>query len=54
MVIAVHNSSFIGGSMGVAVGEKVARAIDLAVDEDAPLIIVAASGGARSRKASTA
>jgi acetyl-CoA carboxylase beta subunit len=30
LVIAVHNFHFIGGSMGVAVGEKVSRAFDLA------------------------
>lgn len=47
VVIAVHNFSFIGGSMGVAVGEKVARAIDLAGELGSPLIIVVASGGAR-------
>jgi acetyl-CoA carboxylase carboxyl transferase subunit beta len=50
VVIAVHNASFLAGSMGVAVGEKVARAIDLAVDDDVPLIIVAASGGARMQE----
>ncbi len=48
--IVVHNSTFRGGSMGVAVGEKVARAIDRAADEDIPLIIVSASGGARQQE----
>ena len=47
LVIAVHNFSFIGGSMGVAVGEKIARSIDLAAELDVPLVIVVASGGAR-------
>ena len=50
VVIAVHNFSFIGGSMGVAVGEKVARACDYAGDEGLPLVIVAASGGARMQE----
>jgi len=49
-VVAVHNPRFIAGSMGVAVGEKVARAIDLAADQGLPLIIVAASGGARMQE----
>jgi acetyl-CoA carboxylase carboxyl transferase subunit beta len=39
--------SFIGGSMGAVVGETIARAIDRAHDNRQPLIIVAASGGAR-------
>ena len=49
-VVAVHNPHFIAGSMGVAVGEKVARAIDLAADQGLPLVIVAASGGARMQE----
>ena len=39
--------SFIGGSMGAVVGETIARAVDRAYDTRTPLIIVAASGGAR-------
>ena len=38
---------FIGGSMGAVVGEKVARAIDRALERKIPLIIVSCSGGAR-------
>jgi acetyl-CoA carboxylase carboxyl transferase subunit beta len=38
---------FIGGSMGAVVGETIARAIDRSLDTRHPLIIVAASGGAR-------
>ena len=38
---------FIGGSMGVVVGEKITRAIERAVERGMPLIIVSASGGAR-------
>ena len=38
---------FIGGSMGVVVGEKIARAIERAIDERSPVVIVCCSGGAR-------
>ncbi len=50
VVVAVHNSSFRAGSMGVAVGEKIARAINLATEREIPLIIVSASGGARQQE----
>lgn len=46
-VIAAMEYGFIGGSMGVVVGEKITRAIERAVDRQLPLIIVASSGGAR-------
>jgi acetyl-CoA carboxylase carboxyl transferase subunit beta len=39
--------SFIGGSMGAVVGEKVARAIERSLAQKIPLIIVSCSGGAR-------
>ena len=39
--------AFIGGSMGCVVGETIARAIDRSLAARQPLIIVAASGGAR-------
>src|ERR1700681_1287502 len=38
---------FIGGSMGAVVGEKVTRAIELAMSKQLPLVIVSASSGAR-------
>lgn len=47
VVLAVMDFSFIGGSMGSVVGEKVARALRLAREERRPAIIIAASGGAR-------
>jgi len=47
VVGAVMDFTFIGGSMGSVVGEKVARAIDKAREKRLPLIIVSASGGAR-------
>ena len=42
--------SFIGGSMGSAVGEKITRLIERAVDERGAVIIYAASGGARMQE----
>jgi len=47
VVLAVMNFSFIGGSMGSVVGEKIARATDVAIKDRLPLIIISASGGAR-------
>jgi len=46
-VLGVMDFAFIGGSMGSVVGEKVARAVDKAIDLHQPLVIVCASGGAR-------
>jgi acetyl-CoA carboxylase carboxyl transferase subunit beta len=47
VVMSAMEYSFIGGSMGAVVGETIARAVDRARDSRKPLIIVAASGGAR-------
>lgn len=47
IVLAVMDFSFIGGSMGSAVGELLARSVDLSREKKIPLIIVSASGGAR-------
>jgi acetyl-CoA carboxylase carboxyl transferase subunit beta len=47
VVLSVMEYGFIGGSMGAVVGETIARAVDRAHDSRQPLIIVAASGGAR-------
>jgi acetyl-CoA carboxylase carboxyl transferase subunit beta len=46
-VVAAMEYGFIGGSMGVVVGEKVARAVERAAKERLPLIVVSCSGGAR-------
>jgi acetyl-CoA carboxylase carboxyl transferase subunit beta len=46
-VIASMEYSFIGGSMGVVVGEKIVRGIELALERRIPMIIVSCSGGAR-------
>jgi acetyl-CoA carboxylase carboxyl transferase subunit beta len=50
VVIAAFDFSFMGGSMGVAVGEGLVSAAKLAVLQDAPLIVVPASGGARMQE----
>jgi acetyl-CoA carboxylase carboxyl transferase subunit beta len=47
VVLSAMEYAFIGGSMGAVVGETIARAVDRARMERKPLIIVAASGGAR-------
>jgi acetyl-CoA carboxylase carboxyl transferase subunit beta len=47
VVLAVMDFSFVGGSMGSVVGEKISRAIDRAWKTKSPLIIVSSSGGAR-------
>ena len=46
-VIAAMEYSFIGGSMGVVMGEKLVRAIETAIARRAPVVIVSCSGGAR-------
>jgi acetyl-CoA carboxylase carboxyl transferase subunit beta len=46
-VVAAMEYAFIGGSMGVVVGEKIARGIERALDERRPVVIVCCSGGAR-------
>ena len=45
--VAAMEYSFIGGSMGVVVGEKITRAIERAIDRRWPVVIVCSSGGAR-------
>ena len=47
VVLSAMEYAFIGGSMGAVVGETIARAVDRAREARKPLIIVAASGGAR-------
>ena len=46
-VVAAMEYGFIGGSMGVVVGEKITRAIERALDAGLPVVIVSCSGGAR-------
>ncbi len=47
VVLSAMEYGFIGGSMGAVVGETIARAVDRAREARKPLIVVAASGGAR-------
>ena len=47
VVVAAMEYSFIGGSMGVVVGEKIARAVEMALERRQPLIVISCSGGAR-------
>jgi len=47
VVIAAMEYSFIGGSMGVVVGEKITRAVEMALARRQPLIVISCSGGAR-------
>jgi acetyl-CoA carboxylase carboxyl transferase subunit beta len=51
IVIAVMDFSFIGGSMGSVVGEKISRAIDVALEQNLPMIVISKSGGARMMEA---
>lgn len=48
--IIVMDFSFMGGSMGSVVGEKVSRAAERAIDKKQPLVTVSASGGARMQE----
>ncbi|MEE2698456.1 MAG: acetyl-CoA carboxylase, carboxyltransferase subunit beta [Pseudomonadota bacterium] len=50
VVVAVLDFQFMGGSMGIAVGESLLTAARLAVVQDAPLIVIPSSGGARMQE----
>ncbi len=47
VIVSAMEYSFIGGSMGVVVGEAITRAIEKAMETRRPIIVVSASGGAR-------
>ena len=47
VILSAMEYGFIGGSMGAVVGETIARAVDRAREQRKPLIVIAASGGAR-------
>ena len=51
LVVACMDFSFIGGSMGSVVGEKIARAADYALENKLPFMIISKSGGARMMEA---
>jgi len=50
VIISAMDFTFMGGSMGSVVGEKITRAAELALEERLPLIIVSCSGGARMQE----
>ncbi|MGH9460111.1 MAG: acetyl-CoA carboxylase, carboxyltransferase subunit beta [Vicinamibacteria bacterium] len=50
VIVASMEYGFIGGSMGVVVGEKITRAVERALEERTPLIIISRSGGARMQE----
>jgi acetyl-CoA carboxylase carboxyl transferase subunit beta len=49
-IICCMDFGFMGGSMGSVVGEKITRAIELALEQKTPVIIICASGGARMQE----
>lgn len=51
IVIACMDFGFIGGSMGSVVGEKIARAMDKAIEMKVPFLMISKSGGARMMEA---
>jgi acetyl-CoA carboxylase carboxyl transferase subunit beta len=50
VALAVLDFSFLGGSMGSVVGEKIRRIADVAIEKRLPLVILSASGGARMQE----
>jgi acetyl-CoA carboxylase carboxyl transferase subunit beta len=48
--LAVFDFSFMGGSMGSVVGEKITRSIERGIEGRTPVIVVSASGGARMQE----
>jgi acetyl-CoA carboxylase carboxyl transferase subunit beta len=50
IVLVIMDFSFMGGSMGSAVGEKIVRAAETALEENTPLVAVSSSGGARMQE----
>lgn len=52
LVVAAMDFAFIGGSMGSVVGEKIARAINYAIEHKLPFLMISKSGGARMMEAS--
>ncbi len=51
LVIACMDFTFIGGSMGSVVGEKIARSIDYCIEHNIPFMMISKSGGARMMEA---
>jgi acetyl-CoA carboxylase carboxyl transferase subunit beta len=51
LVVACMDFTFIGGSMGSVVGEKIARSIDYCIEHNIPFMMISKSGGARMMEA---
>lgn len=47
VVLAAMDFNFLGGSMGMVVGEKFCRGVDIAIEQKLPFLVVSCSGGAR-------
>lgn len=50
MIAVVHEMQFIGGSLGMAAGEMIIKGMEEAADTKTPLVLFAASGGARMQE----
>ena len=50
IILGIMNFEFIAGSMGSVVGETISRSFKKAEEENLPIILVCASGGARIRE----
>ncbi len=50
IIICAMEFSFMGGSMGSVMGEKITRAVEKALEERSPLIVISCSGGARMQE----
>nr|YP_009426084.1 acetyl-CoA carboxylase carboxyltransferase beta subunit [Diplaziopsis cavaleriana]ASU94766.1 acetyl-CoA carboxylase carboxyltransferase beta subunit [Diplaziopsis cavaleriana] len=50
IALGVMDFHFMGGSMGSVVGEKITRLIEYATDKSSPLVLICASGGARTQE----
>jgi acetyl-CoA carboxylase carboxyl transferase subunit beta len=48
--LAIMNFRFMGGSMGVATGEKIAKAMDIALERKIPCVVISSTGGARMQE----
>ena len=50
MIAVVHEMQFIGGSLGMAAGDMIVKAMEIAAETKTPLVLFAASGGARMQE----
>ena len=50
MIMVCHEMQFIGGSLGMAAGDMIVKAMEMAADTRTPLVLFAASGGARMQE----